>query len=77
MIEVVAQQGVDDLADGVVGQAAVEGFDEIGGGEVADLVPGVDRGVPERDQGVGLCRCPAGPMIARFCCARTHSRLDR
>ena len=40
------QQGFDDLADGVVGQAAVEGFDEVGGGEVADLVPGVDRGGP-------------------------------
>jgi hypothetical protein len=31
------QQRFDDLADGVVGQAAVEGFDEVGGGEVADL----------------------------------------
>ena len=29
--QVGAQQGVDDLADGVVGQAAVEGVDEIGG----------------------------------------------
>ena len=46
------QQRFDDLADGVVGQAAVEGFDEVGGGEVADLVPGVDCGGPEPDQGV-------------------------
>ena len=30
--EVVAQQGVDDLADGVVGQSSVEGLDEVGGG---------------------------------------------
>ena len=51
------QQGFDDLADGVVGQAAVEGFDEVGGGEVADLVPGVDRGGPEPDEGVATCRC--------------------
>ena len=29
-------------------------FDEVGGGEVADLVPGVDRGGPESDEGVGL-----------------------
>ena len=55
--QVDAQQGFDDLADGVVGQAAVEGFDEVGGGEVADLVPGVDGGDPETDQGVGF----AGP----------------
>ena len=52
-----AEQGFDDLADGVVGQAAVEGFDEVGGGEVTDLVPGVDRGDTEADQGVRL----AGP----------------
>ena len=52
--QVVAQQGVDDLADGVVGQAAVEGLDELGGGEVADPVPGVDGGDAERDQDVGL-----------------------
>ncbi|MDT7731629.1 MAG: hypothetical protein QOK45_1882, partial [Mycobacterium sp.] len=38
-------------------QAAVEGFDEVGGGEVADLVPGIDRRDSEADQGVGL----AGP----------------
>ena len=55
--QVDAQQGFDDLADGVVGQAAVEGFDEVGGGEVADLVPGVDGGDPQPDQGVRL----AGP----------------
>ena len=59
--QVVAEQGVDDLADGVVGQAAVEGFDEIGCGEVPDLVPGVDGGVPEADQGVRL----AGARRAR------------
>jgi hypothetical protein len=33
--EVVAEQVLDDAAGGVVGQAAVEGLDEIGGGEVA------------------------------------------
>lgn len=37
-----------------VGQAAVEGFDEVGGGEVADLVSGVDRRGPQADEGVGL-----------------------
>ena len=42
--QVVAEQVLDDLADGVVGQAAVEGLDQVGGGEVADLVPGVDGG---------------------------------
>ena len=54
--QVDAQQGFDDLADGVVGQAPVEGFDEVGGGEVTDLVPGVNGGDPEPDQGVGLAR---------------------
>jgi hypothetical protein len=37
--QVVAEQGVDDPADAVVGQAAVEGLGEPGGGEIADLVP--------------------------------------
>ena len=54
--EVVAEQGVDDPADGVVGQAAVEGLGELGGGEVADLVPGRDGGGAERDQQVALAR---------------------
>ena len=52
--QVVAEQGVDDLADGVVGQAAVEGLDEVGGGEVADPVSGVDGGEAERDEQVAL-----------------------
>src|SRR6202035_4845681 len=52
--EVVAQQGVDDAADGVVGQAPVEGLGELGGGEVADLVPGLDSGDAAGDQDGGL-----------------------
>ena len=48
--EIVAEQGVDDAADGVVGQAAVELLDEFGGGEVADPVPGRDGGVAKRDE---------------------------
>ena len=32
--QVVAEQVLDDPADGVVGQAAVEGLDEVRGGEV-------------------------------------------
>ena len=48
--EVVAQQGVDDAADGVVGQAAVERFDEFSCGEVANSVSGVDGGDAERDE---------------------------
>jgi hypothetical protein len=54
--EVVAQQGVDDASDGVVGHASVELLDELGGGEVADLVSGRDGGVAERDEQVGLAR---------------------
>ena len=58
--QVVAEQGVDDFADAVVGQAAVEGVDEVGGGEVADPVAGVDRGRAEREQQVAICRCRRG-----------------
>ena len=39
--QIVAQQGVDDPADGVVGQAPVQRLDQIGGGEVA--APGARR----------------------------------
>ena len=63
--QVVAEQGVDDLADGVVGQPAVEGFDEIGCGAVLHPVPGGDGGVPEGDQGVRFAG-PGGPIKARF-----------
>ena len=48
--QVGAQDGVDDLADGVVGQAAVEGVDQVGGGEIAHLVTGVAK----PDEGVAL-----------------------
>ena len=52
--EVVAEQGVDDLADRVVGESSVEGLDQVGGGEVPDPMPGFDGGDPEPDEGVGL-----------------------
>ena len=52
--EVVAEDGLDDPSDAVVGQAAVEGVDELGGGEVADPMSGVDRGVAERHEHVAL-----------------------
>ena len=55
--QVVAEQVLDDAADGVVGQTAVEGFGEIGGGEVADLVACCDGSDAERDQAVGF-PCP-------------------
>lgn len=55
--EVGSQGGLDDPADAVVGEAAVEGLDELGGGEVADPASGVDRGAAERDVQVAL----AGP----------------
>jgi hypothetical protein len=58
--QVGAQDGFDDAADGVVGQAAVERFDQVGGGEVADFVAGVDGGDAEGDEAVGL-PVPAGP----------------
>ena len=45
--EVVAQEAFDQLADGVVGEAAVERFDQLVGLKEADLVPGGDRGPAE------------------------------
>jgi NAD(P)-dependent dehydrogenase (short-subunit alcohol dehydrogenase family) len=56
--QLVAEQGVDDPSDAVVGQAAVEGLDQLGGGEVADPVSGGHGGVAERDQDVTFCRFP-------------------
>jgi hypothetical protein len=54
--QVVAEQRVDYFPDAVVGQAAVEGVGQVGGGEVADLVPGLDGGDTEGDQDVALAR---------------------
>src|ERR1019366_9578684 len=58
--QVVAEQGVDDPSDAVVGQAAVEGLGELGGGEVADFVPGLHRPDAEGDQQMAFaCAGPA------------------
>ena len=46
--EVVAQQPFDQLADGVVGQPALERFDQLVGSEEPDLLAGGDRGTAER-----------------------------
>jgi hypothetical protein len=48
--QVVAEQGLDDLPDAVVGQAPVEGVGQVGRGEVPDPAPGADGGDAERDQ---------------------------
>ncbi len=52
--EVVAKQVLDEFPHAVVGQTAVEGLDQFGGGEVSDAVTGFDCGDPQCDQGVGL-----------------------
>jgi hypothetical protein len=52
--EVSPQQLVDDLPHGVVGQAAVEGLDEVSGDEVASPQPSGDRGKPESQKEMGL-----------------------
>ena len=61
------QRGFDDLADGVVSQAAIQRFDEVGGRELADIVPGVDRGGA---QGGGLTGSGRPPI--RFLNSRNH-----
>jgi hypothetical protein len=52
--QVVAEQGIYHPPDGVVGQAAVKNLGELGGGEVADFVPGLHGGDAERDEQVAL-----------------------
>lgn len=47
-----------NLSDGVVGQVAAERLHEGGGGEVVDLVPGVDRGGSLGRSECGTFRCP-------------------
>ena len=74
--QLVAKQGVDYCADAVVGEAAVEGFDELGGGEVADPVSGVHGGDASATS-MWLLPVPAGPTRQRFSWAVIHSRLAR
>lgn len=69
--EIVAQQRVDGLADGVVGQSPVQGLDEVGCGEVPDPVTGLCCGVAKGYQAVRLAR--AGWPRARFSFAPIHS----
>ena len=63
--EVVAEQVLDHAADGVVGQAAVEGLGQVGGGEVPDLAPSVDGVDAERDQDMAFAvpACPPGKIL--------------
>ena len=66
--QIVSEQGLDDLADASVGQAAVEVLDQLSGGEVADPKALLDGGVPERDQGVALAgpgRADQGDVLLR------------
>ena len=74
--QVVAEQVLDDAADGVVGQGPVEGLDELGGGEVPDPVPGLDGGDPEPDQDVRFARA-GRPDEAGVLLAADPSRLAR
>jgi hypothetical protein len=52
--QVGAEQVVDDAADGVVSEAAVEGLDEVGGREVADPEASGDGGMAEADEQLRL-----------------------
>src|SRR5450756_1612739 len=54
--EVGPQQLVDYLPHGVVGQAAVEGLDEVSGDEVASPQSSCDRGKAESQKEMGLPR---------------------
>jgi hypothetical protein len=74
--QVVAEQDVDDLPARVVGESAVEGVDEFGGGEVPDPVAVLDGGDPDAMR-VWLFPVPAGPIMHTFSVARIHSKEVR
>src|SRR5476651_1876249 len=52
--EVMAQESFDQSPDGVVGEAAVERFDQLVGLEEPDPGAGGDRGAPQRLRQVAL-----------------------
>ena len=74
--EVGQQDLLDHRADGVDGQAPLEGLHQIGGAEVADLQAGVD-GVAAEPPGGGTCPSRADRPKQRFSLAPIHSRLVR
>jgi hypothetical protein len=47
--QVGAEEVVDDIANRVVGDAAIERLDKVGGGEVADAEAGLYGGMTEAD----------------------------
>ncbi len=66
---IVAEQDVDHTPDGVVGQAAVGRFDEVGGGEIGDPLPGFRPPAMPRATSVLLMPVPApAPVIQMFSC---------
>ena len=66
--QVGAEEDVDDLGHAVVGKAPVEGFDEVGGGEVAGRIPAVTASWPRAR------RTTAGTPAARLYPAEALAR---
>ncbi len=64
----------DHLADGVVGQSAIEVLDEVGSREVAHPLPASTAWCPRATRRWDL-PVPAGPTRHRFSLAAIHSRL--
>src|SRR5436190_21482135 len=52
--QLVAQQNADDLAHGVVGQTAVQRFDQVGGNDIADLHTALGCTCAAPDQGMAF-----------------------
>lgn len=81
--QVVTEQVVDDPADRVVGHAAEEGLDEVGGGEVALLVAGADGGDAGADPAAGSAVSPIVVSLIGGCLllekpeSLTSPKLDR
>lgn len=58
--EVTPEERVNQFADRVVGQSAIQRLDQVGGAEVADAKPGLHRGVTEADEQVRFFPCQRG-----------------
>jgi hypothetical protein len=54
--QVVAEYGVDELANGIVGESAIEGLDQIGGDEIPHPQASLDRAIPHANQAVAFAR---------------------
>jgi hypothetical protein len=73
-VSVDAEHVVDDPADRVVGQTAVESLDQIGSGEVANAQTGLHHGVADTDKKVWFAGARRTDQTQVLSWPRIHSR---